>query len=423
MNRVVITGMGIISPLGNDIGTFWQNLIAGRCGIDYIKKFDASEFRVKIAAEVKDFDPYSFLTRNEARKMDPFCQFAVCAASQAVADSGITENIRPERFGVYVGSGIGGIRTFMDECEKLFKGGERKISPYFIPMMIANIASGSIAIKFNAQGPCLPVVTACATSTHAIGEAFRAIKHGYADAIVAGGSDASINPLALGGFTNCMALSTRNTPEDSSIPFDKRRDGFVIGEGAAILILEELKHARARGAKIYAELSGYGNTCDAYHITAPHPKAAGAARAISLAIEEAGMTGETEIYINAHGTSTPLNDSAETLAIKTALGANAYNASISSTKSMTGHMLGAAGAAEAISAIMALRESVIPPTIGYREKDEACDLNYTPNTAIARSVNLSLSDSLGFGGHNACIAFTKYLNKDNILWKSLALIR
>ncbi len=408
MNRVVVTGMGIVSPLGNDVGNFWHSLINGKCGIDFIKRFDTSGAKVKIAAEVKDFDPYACLERNEVRKMDLFCQYAVYAACQAVADSRISDSIQPERFGVYVGSGVGGIRTFMDECDKLSKGGERKISPFFIPMMIANIAAGSIAIKFNAQGPCLPVVTACATSTHSIGEAFRAIKHGYADAILAGGTDAAINPLSLGGFTNCMALSTRNIPAESSIPFDKRRDGFVIGEGAGILVLEELEHARRRGAKIYAELSGYGNTCDAYHMTAPRPAATGAARAISLAIEEAGMTGETEIYINAHGTGTPLNDSAETLAFKTALGSNAYSVSISSTKSMTGHMLGAAGAAEAIAAVMALRESVIPPTIGYREKDESCDLDYTPGSAKSRPINLALSDSLGFGGHNACVAFTKY---------------
>ncbi len=407
MNKVVVTGMGLISPIGNDLHTFWQGLVAGKCGIDYITKFDAAEFKVKIAAEVKDFDPACCLSRNESRKMDLFCQYAMVAAFQAVADSGISGKIRPERLGVYVGSGVGGMRTFMDECEKLMTGGERKISPFFIPMMIGNIAAGNIAIKFDAQGPCLPVVTACATSTHAIGEAFRAIKHGYADAIIAGGADATINPLAVGGFTNCMALSTRNIPGDSSIPFDNRRDGFVMGEGAAILILEEYNHAKARGANIYAEISGYGNTCDAYHITAPHPEALGAARAISLAIEEAGLAAETEIYINAHGTSTPLNDKAETLAIKTALGDKAAQVSISSTKSMTGHMLGAAGAAEAIAAIMALRESMIPPTIGYREKDELCDLDYTPNAAKKREIKLALSDSLGFGGHNACLAFTK----------------
>jgi len=407
MNRVVVTGMGVISPVGNDLHTFWQGLTAGKCGIDYITKFDASEFKVKIAAEVKDFDPSDCLGRNDLRKMDLFSQYAVAAAFQAVTDSAIAGKIEPERLGVYVGSGVGGMRTFMDECEKLLTTGEKKVSPFFIPMMIANIAAGNVAIKFNAQGPCLPVVTACATSSHSIGEAFRAIKHGYADAIIAGGTDATINPLALAGFTNCMALSTRNIPDDSSIPFDKRRDGFVMGEGAAALVLEEYGHAKARGANIYAELVGYGNTCDAYHITAPHPEALGAARAISLSIEEAGMVEEKEIYINAHGTSTPLNDKAETLAIKTALGEKASTVSISSTKSMTGHMLGAAGAAEAIVSIMSLRESLIPPTIGYREKDELCDLDYTPNVARKREINLALSVSLGFGGHNACLAFTK----------------
>lgn len=408
MRRVVVTGMGVISPVGNTVADFWNSLIAGKCGIDFITKFDTTDFKVKIAAEVKNFDPRCYMDKNEVRKTDLFAQYAIAAASQAMADSGINGTLEPERIGVYVGSGTGGMNTFVTECEKFLAGGPKKVSPFFVPMMISNMAAGNIAIQFNAQGPCLPVVTACATATHAIGEAFRAIKHGYADAIISGGAEAAITPLSIAGFTNCMALTTKNIPNESSIPFDKRRDGFVMGEGAGILILEEYEHAKARNAKIYAEINGYGNTCDAYHITAPHPDALGGARAISLAIEEAEMQDENQIYINAHGTSTPLNDKAETAAIKAALGDKAYEACISSTKSMTGHMLGAAGGVEAIASVLALEQAVLPPTIGYREKDEFCDLDYIPNTARKKEVNLALSISLGFGGHNACIAFTRY---------------
>jgi len=408
MRRVVVTGLGVISPVGNTAEAFWDSLISGRSGIDFITKFDTTDYKVKIAAEVKDFDPHDYMEKGEIRKTDLFAQYAIAAAAQAVEDSGILGKVEPERFGVYVGSGIGGMNTFINECDKLLKGGPRKVSPLFVPMMISNMASGNIAIKYNAQGPSLPVVTACATSTNAVGEAFRAIRFGYADAILAGGAEATVNPLAIAGFTNCMALSTKNIPEESSIPFDKRRDGFVMGEGAGILILEEYEHAKARGAKIYAEISGYGNTCDAHHITAPHPEAIGGARAISLAMEEAGLQEETEIYINAHGTGTPLNDKSETIAIKKALGDRAYHVCISSTKSMTGHMLGAAGAVEAIASVLALERGIIPPTIGYREKDEDCDLDYVPNTARKQEVNAALSVSLGFGGHNACIALRKY---------------
>ncbi len=408
MRRVVVTGLGVISPVGNTAETYWDSLVSGQSGIDFITKFDTTDYKVKIAAEVKGFDPHDYMEKGEIRKTDLFAQYAIAAAAQAVEDSGILGKVEPERFGVYVGSGIGGMNTFINECDKLLKGGPRKVSPLFVPMMISNMASGNIAIKYNAQGPSLPVVTACATSTNAVGEAFRSIRFGYADAILAGGAEATVNPLAIAGFTNCMALSTKNIPEESSIPFDKRRDGFVMGEGAGILILEEYEHAMARGAKIYAEISGYGNTCDAHHITAPHPEAIGGARAISLAIEEAGLQEETEIYINAHGTGTPLNDKSETLAIKKALGDRAYQICISSTKSMTGHMLGAAGAVEAIASVLALERGIIPPTIGYREKDEDCDLDYVPNTARKREVNAALSVSLGFGGHNACIALRKY---------------
>lgn len=410
MNRVVVTGMGVISPIGNNLKIFWENLIAGKCGVDFITKFDTTDHKVKIAAEVKGFDPTLSMEKNDIRKTDLFAQYAVAAAFEAVNDSGIIGNVDPERLGVYVGSGIGGMNTFISECEKNITSGPRKISPFFIPMMIENMAAGNIAIKFNAQGPCLSIVTACATSSHALGEAFRAIKHGYADAIIAGGAEATINSLAFGGFTNCMALSTRNIPKEASIPFDKRRDGFVMGEGGAILILEEYNHAKYRGATIYAEIVGYGNTCDAYHITAPHPEAIGGANAISQAIKEAGMQDHdgNKIYVNAHGTSTPLNDKAETLALKKAFGEKAYSVSISSTKSMTGHMLGAAGAIEAIASIMALKNSIIPPTIGYKEKDEFCDLDYVPNIARNKDIDFAVSTSLGFGGHNACVSFKKY---------------
>ncbi|MDF1494639.1 beta-ketoacyl-ACP synthase II [Caproiciproducens sp. CPB-2] len=408
MRRVVVTGMGVISPVGNTVKAFWDSLVEGRSGIDFITKFDTADYKVKIAAEVKGFDPHDYMEKGEIRKTDLFSQYAIAAAAQAVEDSEILGKVEPERFGVYVGSGIGGMSTFINECDKLLKGGPRKVSPLFVPMMISNMASGNIAIKYNAQGPSLPVVTACATSTNAVGEAFRSIRFGYADVILAGGAEATVNPLAIAGFTNCMALSTKNIPEESSIPFDKRRDGFVMGEGAGILVLEEYEHAKARGAKIYAEVSGYGNTCDAHHITAPHPEAVGGARAISLAMEEAGLQEETEIYINAHGTGTPLNDKSETIAIKKALGDRAYHVCISSTKSMTGHMLGAAGAIEAIASVLALKNGVIPPTVGYREKDEDCDLDYVPNTAREKDVSAALSVSLGFGGHNACIALRKY---------------
>ncbi len=408
MKRVVITGMGVVSPVGNTLDAFWNSLIAGKCGIDFITKFDTADFRVKIAAEVRDFDPLLYMDKNERRKSDVYTQYAMASAVQAMEDSGLAGGgVDPERLGVYYGSGIGGIGTLIQECGKLLDGGPKKISPFFVPMMIANIAAGVIAIRFGAQGPTLPVVTACATSANTVGEAFRAIKHGYADAIIAGGAEAAVVPLAVAGFSNMMALSTRNDPLDSSIPFDKRRDGFVIGEGAGALVLEEYEHARNRGAKIYAEICGYGNTCDAYHMTAPQPEASAAAKAIELAVAEAGMQDEDRVYINAHGTSTPLNDAAETQAIKTALGDRAYRALISSTKSMTGHMLGSAGAVEAIAAAMALRTGIVPPTVGYREPDEACDLDYVPNTARKADIRLALSTSFGFGGHNACLAFVK----------------
>lgn len=407
MNRVVVTGLGAVTPIGNDVETFWKSLVDGKCGVDFITRFDTADFKVKIAAEVKGFDPLQYIPKNEVRKMDLFCQYALAAAEQAVQDSGIIGNVDPEKLGVYVGSGIGGMETFVGQTEKLITNGPKRISPHFIPMMIGNMAAGDIAIKYNAQGPSLPVVTACATSTNTIGEAYRAIKHGYAQAVIAGGAEATINELAVAGFTNCMALSTCNEPERASIPFDKRRDGFVMGEGSAIIVLEEYEHAKQRGAHIYAELVGYGNTCDAYHVTAPQPEGKGAAAAMRLALEEAGALNSEKLYINAHGTSTGLNDKGETLAIKKVLGDRAYDVLISSTKSMTGHMLGAAGAVEAVVSTLAVKHGVVPPTIGYQEKDPDCDLNYVPNQAVEADLEYAMSNSFGFGGHNACLVFRK----------------
>ena len=405
MRRVVITGIGAVTPVGNDIETMWDSLVNGKNGIDYIKSFDTEKLKVKVAAEVKDFDPTKYIEKKELRKTDLFCQYAIAAACQAVEDSGIIGTIEDEKLGVYVGSGTGGMHTFFTQCENMIA--EKKISPFFIPMMIGNMAAGLIAIRFSAKGPCLPVVTACATSTHAVGEAFHAIKNGYADAIITGGAEAAITPLAIAGFSSCMALSTRNDPNSSSIPFDKRRDGFVMGEGAGILVLEEYEHAVARGAKIYAEVAGYGNTCDAHHVTAPDPEAAGAARCVEIALKEAGITDDDTLYINAHGTSTPANDNTETAAFKRALGEKAYDAYISSTKSMTGHMLGATGAVEAIVAALAVKNGIVPPTIGLEEPDPECDLNYVPNKAVEAPLTAAASTTFGFGGHNACIALKK----------------
>ncbi len=405
MKRVVITGIGAITPIGNNVETMWEAMKNGVCGINTITKFDPALTKAKVAAEVKDFDPTLYIEKREVRKMDLYCQYAIAAATQAVEDSKIIGNIDETRLGVYMGSGTGGIQTFYEQCLNMFNG--KNISPFFIPMMISNIAAGNIAIKFNAKGPSLPVVTACATSTHSVGEAFHAIKAGYADAIIAGGSEATITPLAITGFTSCKALTLNEDPKTASIPFDKRRSGFVMGEGAGALILEEYEHAKSRGAKIYAEIAGYGNTCDAYHVTAPDPDGLGAANAVKIALKEAGYTGDEEIYINAHGTSTIMNDSGETRAFKIALGEKAYKAHISSTKSMTGHMLGATGAVEAIATTLALDTGIIPPTIGYEEPDPECDLDYTPNKAVKAPVTMAISTTFGFGGHNACIVLKK----------------
>lgn len=411
MKRVVVTGLGVISPVGNDIPSFWQSLMEGKCGIGPITTFDTTDFKVKIAAEVKDFDPLLYMEKGEARKQDAFSQYAIAASSQAMKDSGLVsgENIDSFRLGVYIGTGTGGMQTFMTEANKLHEKGPGRVSPFFIPMMIGNMAAGNAALKFHAQGPSLPIMTACATSTNAIGEAYRTIKHGYADAIIAGGSEATVIEMAVAGFTNCMALTQSTDPACASIPFDKRRNGFVMGEGSGILVLEEYEHAVARGAHIYAEVCGYGNTNDAHHMTAPDPDAAGSSRAIQMAVQEAGINAQDKIYINAHGTSTPLNDKTETKAIKLALGEEtARKAHISSTKSMTGHMLGAAGGVEAIATVLALKNGMIPPTIGYAEPDPDCDLDYTPNHAVQADVTLGISTSLGFGGHNGCLAFRKF---------------
>ncbi len=409
MKRVVITGAGVISPVGNDVNAFFRNLTQGVCGIGPITRFDTEGYRAKVAAEVKGFDAEAAgIERAQAKRMDLFAQYAMAAAMQAVADSGIEGRVAPERFGVYVGSGIGGMQTFVQETEKLLQRGPGRVSPFFVPMMIGNMAAGNIAIRFHAQGPCLPVVTACATGSHAVGEAFRAIRCGHADAVIAGGAEATITPLAVAGFTNMKALSESEDPSAASLPFDARRTGFVMGEGSGIVVLEELEHALARGAQIYGEVCGYGNTCDAYHITAPQPEAVGAANAMKLALREAGYAGE-KLYINAHGTGTPMNDRVETLAIKKALGEECARAAwVSSTKSMTGHMLGAAGGIEAVASALALREGVIPPTIHLEQPDPDCDLNCVPGAAVQADVEFALSSSLGFGGHNAVLAFRKY---------------
>ena len=409
MYRVAVTGMGVISPVGNDMNSFWESLKSGKNGIGKITKFDASRLKASLDAEVKDFNPKDYYpSAQEIRRSDLCMQYAYAASIEAVNMSGIMESdIDKDRLGVYIGSGIGGISTTITNTLRLNEKGPDMVSPFFVPMMISNMPTGAVAIRFGAKGPTLPVVTACASSSHTLGEAFRAIKNGYADAIIAGGTEAAINELSMAGFVNCQALSLAADPDEASLPFDKRRGGFVMGEGAGILVLEEYEHAKKRGAKIYAEITGYGNTCDAYHITAPDPEGYGAMRAIKLAKEEAGITDADEIYINAHGTGTHLNDAMETKAIKEVFGQKAYSIHISSTKSMTGHMLGATGAVEAIATVMALDTGIIPPTINYKEKDEECDLDYTPNKAVEAPVNAALSSSLGFGGHNACVAFRK----------------
>ena len=410
--RVVVTGTGVISPVGNSVESFWTNLIDGYCGIDVITSFPTDDLPVKVAGLVKDFDPSEYeIEAPFARKQDKFTLYAVAAAWQAMKQAGLSAaedgNIDSFRLGVYVGSGIGGFTTQVRETEKLLTDGPKWVSPLFIPTIIANIAAGNIAIRNKACGPSLPVVTACATSTNAIGEAYRAIKHGYADAIIAGGTEACVIPLGIAGFANARALSRSEDPKYASLPFNKNRGGFVMAEGAAILVLEEYEHAVARGAEIIAEVCGYGNTCDAYHVTAPRPDGKTQAAAIRMALDEAGYSSDDVLYINAHGTGTALNDTSETEAFKLALGDDAYKAHISSTKSAMGHLLGAAGAVEALAAILALKNSMIPPTINLDETDPECDLDYTPNNAVEAELTVAISDSLGFGGHNSCLAFRK----------------
>jgi len=405
--------MGIVSPVGNDIPSFWDSLKNGVCGIDYITDFDTEGLPVKIGGKLKNFDPESYgVDKPFIRKQDPFAVYGMAAALQAMQDSGLCaegegQNIDPFRLGVYVGSGIGGFESVTRESRKLHEEDNGKwISPLFIPSMIPNIAGGQIAIRFHAEGPCINVVTACATSTNAIGEAYRSVKDGYADALIAGGTDNCTIPFGLVSFANCKALSLSEDPKYASIPFNADRDGFVMADGAAVLVLEEYEHARKRGAKIYAEMVGYGSTCDAYHATAPRPDGSTQSRCIMDALANAGFDSKKDnLYINAHGTSTKLNDKAETLAIKLALGEDAYKCHISSTKSMHGHMFGATGAAEAIATIMTLREGIIPPTINLKHPDPECDLDYTPNEAVRAEITLGISNSFGFGGHNATIAF------------------
>jgi 3-oxoacyl-[acyl-carrier-protein] synthase II len=413
MKRVVVTGMGAISPLGNDVPTLWENIKGGKCGIGPITKFDTTDFKVKVAAEVRDFDPKAYMEKPEIMRSDICTQFGLAAAVQAMADSGVQGTVAPERIGVYFGTGIGGIATFMSEHQKLLEKGPRRVSPYFIPMMIANMVPGTISIRYQCKGPSMPAVTACASGSNAIGEALRLIRHGYADAMIAGGAEATVNPLAAAGFCNMQALCPSEDPLQASLPFDARRSGFVMGEGAGALVLEEYEHARARGAHIYAEVAGYGSTCDAYHMTAPHPEGEGGARAIADAWQEAGVDTD-KVYYNAHGTGTSMNDKIETLAIKKALGEErARRIAISSTKSMTGHMLGAAGAIEAVLSVLALTEGIAPPTIGLTQPDPECDLDYVPLVARKQEFDVALSTSLGFGGHNACLAFKKIGGTDH----------
>ena len=406
-----MTGMGVISSVGKDVETFWKNHIDGVCGIDYVEEF--KDMPVTFAGKVKDFDAEQYgMDKPFIRKQDNFTLYAMAAAWQAMKQSGLEAdiNIDPYRLGVYVGSGIGGFDVQYRETAKMIEDPTGKwISPLFIATMISNIAAGHIAIKHQAKGPCLDIVTACATSSHCIGEAFRAVRHGYADAIIAGGSEHASIPLGVAGFYNAKALTRATDPKYSSLPFNANRQGFVMGDGAAVLILESLDHALERGATIYGEIVGYGNTCDAYHATAPRPDASTQARSICDALQEAGFDpAKDNLYINAHGTGTHLNDIAETMACKVALGDFAYKAHISSTKSMTGHMFGAAGAAEAIATLLALRDGICPPTINLDTPDPECDLDYTPNVAVRTPLTLGLSNSFGFGGHNACVAFRPY---------------
>ncbi|GAB7053939.1 MULTISPECIES: beta-ketoacyl-ACP synthase II [Paenibacillus] len=407
--RVVITGLGVMSSLGRDLETFWASLLAGKSGISQIESFDASEYPTRIAAEIKDFNPEEYFDKKEARRMDRFVQFAVAATLMALKDSGlnIKEDTNPERVGVYVGSGIGGLSTWEEQHKILLEKGPKRVSPFFIPMMIANMASGQISMITGAKGPNSTAVTACATGTHSIGDAFKKIQYGDADVMICGGAEATISPTGVAGFCALRAMSTRNDePEKASRPFDTGRDGFVMGEGAGILILESLEHALKRGARIYGEVIGYGMSGDAYHMTDPDPN--GAARCMAAAVKDAGISFEAIDYINAHGTSTPVGDKSETTAIKTAFGDHAYKLAVSSTKSMTGHLLGAAGGVEALICALALKHGTIPPTINLDDQDPECDLDYVPNVARQADLHVVMSNSFGFGGHNATVILKKF---------------
>lgn len=411
MTKVYITGVGCITPLGNNVETLWNNIINGVCGIGYITKLDREAMPVKVAAEVKDFHPEDYgIDKTMIRHNDVYALYALAAAAQAMQDSGLRvgEDVDPTRFGTAIGSGIGGIQTFEREHANKMQYGLRRISPLFIPEMISNIAGGNVAITYNAQGPNIPVVTACATGTHSVGEAYRLIHEGRADAVITGGAEAAVCEMAIGGFNNMKALSTSDDPMAASLPFDARRKGFVLGEGSGIMVLESEECARRRGAKIYAEVCGYGNTCDAHHYTAPHPECRGGAQSMRLALEEAGFKADEKLYINAHGTGTPLNDKGETKGIKAALGDDgARKAVISSTKSMHGHMLGATGAVELIISALALKNGIIPPTIHLDQPDPECDLDYTPHTARQWQADIAISNTFGFGGNNATVALRR----------------
>ena len=408
MERVVITGMGAITPLGNDVDSFWQALKQGKCGIGPITRFDVSDYKVKLAAQVKDFDVTQYVDKREARRMDVNCHFALAAAQQAVDQAGLKEgNFDPFRTGVFYGSGVGGLQIAEEEIPKLLEKGPSRVSPLCIPEMIANMAAAYISMRFGFKGENFCPVSACATGNHSIGEAMRAIRHGYQDIVLCGGTENGIIPISMAGFQNMKAVHMGDDPTCASIPFDARRSGFVMGEGAGCLVLESYTHAVNRGATILAEVAGYGASGDAYHITSPAPDGEAAAHAIARAIADAGLTPSDVDYINAHGTSTPLNEKYETIAIRKAFGEDAYKVHISSTKSMTGHLLGGAAAVEAIACVMAIRDGVIPPTIGYKEPDPDCDLDITPNVAVQMPVNVAISNALGFGGHNATVLFKK----------------
>ena len=407
--RVVITGMGAITPIGNNVEELWNGIKEKKCGIDEIKLFDNSNFKTKLDAEVKEYDSLKYFDAKQAKRLDRVTQFAMIAAREAFENSGITkENTDFEKIGIFVGSGIGGMMTIQNQCEVYCEKGNSRISPMFIPMAIVNMPAGNIAIDLGLKGESISIVTACSSATHSIGEAYRAIKHGYEEVVFAGGSEAAICQIGIGGFENMKALSTSTDKNRASIPFDKERNGFVMGEGAGIVVLEDLEHAKKRGAKIYAEVIGYGATSDAYHITSPAPEGEGGARAMQRAIEDACIKPEDLDYINAHGTSTHLNDSTETMAIKKVLGEAIKEVKVSSTKGNTGHLLGAAGAVEAIISVKAIGDSIVPPTINYKELDEECDLDIVPNEPVKQEINIAMSNSLGFGGHNASIILKKF---------------